>query len=67
MTKNKTGEQSCPYNIGVKCNIGACECARCGWYPMEAWRRRADLKQKGCADLKQKGCAAYGQQVEKQV
>lgn len=57
MTKNKTGEQLCPYNIGVKCNIGACECARCGWYPLEAYRRRADLKQKGCA--------AYGQQVEK--
>lgn len=49
MTKNKTGEQPCLYNIGVKCNIGACECDRCGWYPMEANRRRADLKQRGGA------------------
>lgn len=51
MTKNKTGEQPCPYNIGDS------ECARCGWNPTEAYRRRVDLKQKGCA--------AYGQQVEK--
>lgn len=57
MTKTKTGEQPCPYNIGVKCNIGDSECARCGWHPMEAYRRRVDLKQKGCV--------AYGQQVEK--
>lgn len=57
MTKNKTGKQPCPYNIGVKCNIGDSECARCGWNPKEAYRRREDLKQKGCA--------AYGQQVEK--
>lgn len=39
MAKNKTCEQPCPYNIGVKCNIGACECAGCGWYPPEAYRR----------------------------
>ena len=51
MMKNKTGEQPCPYNIG------ACDCARCGWYPMEAYRRRADLKQKGGAP--------YGQQAQK--
>lgn len=51
MTKNKTGEQPCPYNIGDS------ECARCAWHPTEAYRRRVDLKQKGCA--------AYGQQVEK--
>lgn len=57
MTKNKTGEQPCPYNIGVKCNIGACECARCGWNPMEAYRRRRDLQQKGGAP--------YGQQAQK--
>lgn len=57
MTKNKTGEQSCPYNIGVKCDIGACECAGCGWHPTEAYRRREDLKQRGGAP--------YGQQARK--
>ena len=57
MPKSKTGEQPCPYNIGVKCNIGACECAKCGWYPMEAYRRRRDLQEKGCV--------MHGQQVEK--
>ena len=57
MSKSKTGEQPCPYNIGVKCNIGACECAKCGWYPMEAYRRRRELQEKGCV--------MYGQQVEK--
>lgn len=65
MTKNKTGEPPCHYNIGVKCNTGACECARCGWYPMESYRRRVDLKQKGRVDLNQKGRETYGQQVEK--
>ena len=57
MTKNKTGEQPCPYNIGVKCNLGSRECAKCGWYPMEAYRRRRDLQQKGCV--------MHGKQVEK--
>ena len=57
MTKNKTCEQPCPYNIGVKCNIGACECAKCGWYIMEAYRRRRDLKHRGCV--------MHGKQVEK--
>lgn len=57
MSKSKTGEQLCPYNIGVKCNISACECAKCGWDPMEAYRRRRDLQQKGCV--------THGQQVEK--
>ena len=57
MSKVKTGEQPCPYNIGVKCNISSRECAKCGWYPMEAYRRRRDLQQKGCV--------MNGQQVEK--
>ena len=57
--KNKTGKQPCPYNIGLKCNIGDCECAKCGWYPMESYRRRRDLQQKGCV--------MHGQQVEKQT
>ena len=57
MSKSKTGEQPCPYNIGVKCSIGARECAKCGWYPMEAYRRRRDLQQKGSV--------MHGKQVEK--
>lgn len=57
MSKSKTGEQPCPYNIGVKCNIGSCECAKCGWYPMESYRRRRDLQQKGSV--------MHGKQVEK--
>ena len=57
MANSKTREQPCPYNIGVKCNIGACECAKCGWYPMEAYRRRMDLQQRGCV--------MHGKQVEK--
>lgn len=57
MTKSKTGEQPCHYNIGIKCNISTCECAKCGWYPMESYRRRRELQEKGCVKL--------GQQVEK--
>ena len=57
MKSKKIGEHPCPYNIGVRCNISSCECAKCGWYPMEAYRRRRDLQQKGCV--------THGQQVEK--
>ena len=57
MSKSKTGELPCPYNIGVKCNIGTCKCAKCGWYPMEAYRRRRDLQKKGCV--------MHGPQIEK--
>lgn len=60
MSRNKINEQPCPYNIGVKCDIGArdFDCSSCGWYPMEAYRRRMDLKQKGGA--------LNGEQTEKQ-
>lgn len=60
MSRNKINEQPCPYNIGVKCDIGArdYDCASCGWYPMEAHRRRMDLKRKGGA--------LNGEQTEKQ-
>ena len=57
MAKSKSIEQPCPYNSAVMCNIGACECAKCGWYPMEAYRRRRDLQQRGCV--------MHGKQVEK--
>lgn len=49
MSRNKINEQPCPYNIGVKCDIGArdYDCASCGWFPAEAYRRRKDLQMKG--------------------
>lgn len=46
MARNKINEQPCPYNIGVKCDMGArdYDCASCGWFPMEDHRRHEVLR-----------------------